>query len=1711
MQPDTSASPPAKPIVRSYPTPDLRDRVYVESRDNRLSDNLLPEQGSPYEGREAEKFEGWVFATAVPSDKVGWTDHYYLNERANQDAYNFTIEYPWVDRDYPRVTRTYLFLRSDARAREPEPHVKDSVFCECVMIDWKVVRLEDNVQDSIFIGVTKTFERVPAPVKVVLDRPESVLPFNQRVAVPAVVETTVEEDATDGDTPAIIQEEDWHVEETSNTAFRKTVDRAKRKLPPGGSFLDKAETLTRQQQLGQVTSNWQIGPQVIVPRATLTEATVTDVGNNTTILEQTEVPRVFPAGEFRVQIPDNVPPEFRDLLPTRTTGITGEGQAGPRDLGPGELERISRAETELIAREEVTGRDLDQLPKTLVDQELNGIQTHGASHAGVFDIERTLDRVPQAVEEGFGVIRSKVTNLGSGLTARETERLASLQGAHLLLTNPGRDFTCDPAVVFSSGTIGSGAQGAATISAIPGGSGVGDPGGVFPLTFSSFGDDNGLFNFLGERYNSGVWQNPAAAGVVSIGAVSNQPISAQQLALLVDREPSTTSITMQAGGSHLFAIDLRVGREIQVSRFTIRAPSILQGHSQTIRIEGTHDLVNFTNLTGNIIIPATPADAWVSLPVSNIEAWRYFRIFRTDTNATNAVLSVGEIEIYGTLTITPAAELRYSYDGDSNGVFNFLGQRGGNGIWRNPSANGDIVASADGLAFGTVEETTDRQPSNVYTDGTAGRAFYWDLKAGRSLVCNKLSYRERSEYAGVTASFYLQGRNDLGDPGDWTTLVVVQPSAVANAWTSVNVPGTTGYRQFRIYSPDPYLTIGELELYGALVLGAPSAASGGVTGITVISGGANYLSTPEVRITGGSGTGATAMAVVVNGAVVSVTVTNPGTGYTSVPTVSFFVPGGGFGAAATSTLTGDAVTSIAVTSPGAEYGAVPEVDLVGDGTGATAHAIVALDGMISSVVVDTGGTGYTVPPAVLFRNAGGPTAVAVVGYPVDHVVVNNKGGGFTSPPAIGFVGDGISVQAQAVLGFPIASIVMNTRGQNYTSTPAVIFTGTGTGAAGTAIRGFAVASVTYAPNANLFLDPPTITVSGGGIFGAGASFFGVIGRPLLTILVGVQGSNYTSDPGVVITGDGTGATADSVRSFALASITTDTGGSDYVAVPSVTIAAPTGINGVQATAHAILTAGVVTSIVLDNPGFGYKTAPVITINGDGTGAGATAVLETSGVVDSIIITNSGANYTTPPTITLSGGGGSDAELTATLNTAASGLLLRVEVVNPGLGYTSAPFLTIPGGVNTFATLETSGQIVAVTITNAGNDYTIPASIGFVGGGGSGATASGLLATGGRIRSVTMLNTGFDFTSAPTVTITGGGGTGAIITAVLGTGGRIKTLTLIDPGPEYAVAPLVSFFGCDGVEATALYILGTGWPILYDIVTDPVEKLVVNIEKKIVPAGSQLTTELGFVDILALDTWRSIQITSKVDLTRLPPPEIFGQTHVLNLPPLLLSVGAVFSEDVDRAIRINTGFGSASVKSTVSGKIVVHVQDGYRGPAKASVTRTFMFGPPPAGATPSPLIITPATGTAYLTTQHKEYSNSGGTTGGFAYVELHDRDVDTIDTLDISGVLTGGLAVNISSGPLLVEASGLAARGTVFAQNRGIFDPVNIGIAVADAQVTSEAHLNLTMPLSCPRFLNPGTTFLLSAGVEKWRFGIYVQTLIYVTIPTTACIEGGGGY
>ena len=208
------------------------------------------------------------------------------------------------------------------------------------------------------------------------------------------------------------------------------------------------------------------------------------------------------------------------------------------------------------------------------------------------------------------------------------------------------------------------------------------------------------------------------------------------------------------------------------------------------------------------------------------------------------------------------------------------------------------------------------------------------------------------------------------------------------------------------YPAKPTVTIGKGTSNGSGAKATATTANNVITAIEVTAGGTGYTNGAAVTGTfsGGGGTGATAKAVVSGGAVVSVEITNGGSSYTSTPTLTFptgtgatfaftkkngvlksitvtdggsnyvgskvrIEEGGGNGAIAKASLVSAPLTGITVVESGSNYYDPPKIEILGGGgSGAAATAVLANDGTISEITLDSAGSGYTVAPDIIIKD-----------------------------------------------------------------------------------------------------------------------------------------------------------------------------------------------------------------------------------------------------------------------------------------------------------------------------------------------------------------------------------------------------------------------------------------------------------------------------------------------------------------------------------------------------------------------------------------------------------------------------------------------------------------------------------------------------------------------------------------------------------------------
>jgi len=220
--------------------------------------------------------------------------------------------------------------------------------------------------------------------------------------------------------------------------------------------------------------------------------------------------------------------------------------------------------------------------------------------------------------------------------------------------------------------------------------------------------------------------------------------------------------------------------------------------------------------------------------------------------------------------------------------------------------------------------------------------------------------------------------------------------------------------------------------------------------INITASGSGYGSAPTVIAYGGSGSGATFLATISSGSVVSIQMLTPGSGYEPEDVVQLYISGGGTDSNAelTAVITAGAINSVIITNPGSGYtpGTYALGFTGGGGTGVTGTYTVDSTQTVVSTTITAGGAGYTSSPTVAFSSGGGTGAAGVAQIAagsVTSVTVVHGGTNFTATPLITFVGGGgAGATGVAVLtSGAISSVNVTAGGSGYTSPPAVEVSG----------------------------------------------------------------------------------------------------------------------------------------------------------------------------------------------------------------------------------------------------------------------------------------------------------------------------------------------------------------------------------------------------------------------------------------------------------------------------------------------------------------------------------------------------------------------------------------------------------------------------------------------------------------------------------------------
>ena len=519
-----------------------------------------------------------------------------------------------------------------------------------------------------------------------------------------------------------------------------------------------------------------------------------------------------------------------------------------------------------------------------------------------------------------------------------------------------------------------------------------------------------------------------------------------------------------------------------------------------------------------------------------------------------------------------------------------------------------------------------------------------------------------------------------------------------------------------------------------------------VIGVNVVSGGDGYININEVTLTltGGGGTGATAeVSEIVSGAIAGVVLTNPGTGYTSKPTINIVSPAGT--GARLEAVIGMAASGVQKLEDSRFYVVTDDYNVykcIDNNNGARSKnkpsgtqldPIKTLDGYVWKFM-------YNIPINLrnkFYTDEYIPVVSALTNHfysngTIDNIFIANKGEGYNSA-LVSVTGDGY--RESDPIYITAATIVQE--GTAYTN-PTIDFT-----------PPIGVASPFINFN-NVSLGQTLYNTSS-------YDYYEVVTPGVLsnvqpthrdgTVLNGTSALKFvgTKLKGTVTTRNDQNITA----------ITVNSGGNAYLTPPTVVIDDPTGTG---ASATAIIGTSTIQAITVQNMGNNY-VSPILTVTGGGGQGAVLQAIVTGGHIGSVVVVNAGTGYTSTPTVIIEDPAGTGAQLNVTLSGSP---VLSIRVDDGGTGYSQTPDISFTGtsgaGASATATVETGvidsitliGSVREVVIINSGSGYIKAPEVVFTGGGGSYAVARSKLYAD-RVISAHMVDSGDNYTTAPTVT------------------------------------------------------------------------------------------------------------------------------------------------------------------------------------------------------------------------------------------------------------------------------------------------------------------------------------------------------------------------
>lgn len=171
----------ANRAVPNFPTPVISDKILNEVVSTEVGDYTPLEYGVQFDAVEHTSFQGsypgFQLVWQGPIDPNGfWVRRVWVNDRVDQEIYNFSISYMSENPAFPDITRVFVYPRDRYDTGAPTdlgplpPLTPDTEFTDALLVSEQMINEVQPVElTSKYVKVVRHYQVIPGPVVITQD------------------------------------------------------------------------------------------------------------------------------------------------------------------------------------------------------------------------------------------------------------------------------------------------------------------------------------------------------------------------------------------------------------------------------------------------------------------------------------------------------------------------------------------------------------------------------------------------------------------------------------------------------------------------------------------------------------------------------------------------------------------------------------------------------------------------------------------------------------------------------------------------------------------------------------------------------------------------------------------------------------------------------------------------------------------------------------------------------------------------------------------------------------------------------------------------------------------------------------------------------------------------------------------------------------------------------------------------------------------------------------------------------------------------------------------------------------------------------------------------------------------------------------------------------------------------------------------------------